>query len=203
MTALVAGVDYSSQAIDVCLIPFDPDHGDPELSDLTFRRAGIPQHTPHLRPVHAAYIMQQLLADEAGASVGWVWIEEAWGPHRNTDRALLPIYGAIMAAAWLPQDRRDVFPIKADEWRKVHGLRKQAGADKKAQSMTRAFELASDLPVNTTHHSAEAFLIAWAGRRLIWKAAAASELDGTGSRQAVTRVHLPAGVARPEGSGAA
>jgi len=193
VTALVAGVDYSTQAIDVCLIPFDPDHGDPELADLTFRRAGIPQHTPHLRPVHAAYIMQRLLEPVAGAEVQWVWIEEAWGAHRNTDRVLLPVYGAIMAASWLPQDRRDVFPITADEWRKVHQLKKQAGDAKKAQSMARAFELSSDLPVNTTHHSAEAFLIAWAGRRLIWKAAAASELDGIQTRP-VSRIHLPRGV---------
>lgn len=180
MTALVAGIDFSTQAIDACLIPFDPDHGDPELSDITFRRAGIPQHTAHLRPVHAAYIMQRLLEPVAGAEVSWVWVEEAWGPHRNTDRVLLPIYGAILAAAWLPQDRRDVSPITVDEWRKVHGLKRYAAEDRKRQSITRAFELARDLPVTLTEHAAEAYLIAWAGRRLIWKAAAAAELDAGG-----------------------
>lgn len=178
MTALVAGIDFSTQAIDAALIPFDPDHGDAELPAITFRRAGIPQHTPYLRPVHAAYITQQLLQPVAGAEVSWVWLEEAWGPHRNTDRVLLPVFGAILASSWLPQDRRDVATITVDEWRKLHGLNRTAGADRKQQSITRAFELARDLPVNLTHDAAEAYLIAWAGRRLIWKAAAAAELDG-------------------------
>ncbi len=171
MTVLCAGIDWSAEAIHVGLIPMDPDHGDPDLPSYTLRHESIPNHDRFLRPAHAAYLTNQLLTDVAGVPVLHVWLEEAYGHYRKTDRALLPIQGAITAAAWRPAGRRHVYGIRPDSWRQTLGLRLR-GKTLKDDSITAAYELEPNLPVHTSHHMAEALLIAHAGRHLLWRTAA-------------------------------
>jgi hypothetical protein len=113
--------------------------------------------------------MLDLLADvplqyDLTAEVTMVWVEEPWGFHRNADRALLPLFGAIMASV---PTRASVAGIQPQEWRRTLGLSRRLS--KQDAILNAAGRCDLRWP---TEHQAEALLIAHAGRRLCWTAAA-------------------------------
>lgn len=177
MTALIAGVDFSSEQIDVAIIPLDPDHGDPDLAAVTTRLEQIPASHGHtdLRPVHAAYLMQRLLMPVAGYDVTQVWIEEPFTRSMTTAKVLGGIFGAIKAGSWLPRGRRHVESVPVTLWRSELGI-KQRGepGEVKRASVTKVAELyRPELALALSHHACEALLIAHVARELMLKGEAA------------------------------
>lgn len=162
MAAVIAGIDWSSQAIDVVIIPADHDHGDADLPRATIRHAAIPQerHARARRPGHAAFLTVDLLADVAGYAVTTVYVEEGFTHRWNAAAALWPIQGAICAAAWRP-GRRDVTLVPPNAWRAWHDLPFRADKDVYVDA---ALAREPALPRDITDHTAEAYLIAIAGR---------------------------------------
>lgn len=160
---MIAGIDYSTKAVDVVIVPADADHGDPDLPRATIRCERIPQGTPVRRPGHAAFLTVQMLADVAGYPVTHVFIEENFTNRTNAARALWPVQGAIMAAAWRP-GWRDVALISTNSWRRHHALPFQAD---KPTYVAAALTMEPTLPRDITDHTAEAYLIAIAGRDIL------------------------------------
>lgn len=177
MTALVAGVDFNSEQIDVAIIPLDLDHGDPDLPVATFRVEKLPPNHGHtdLRPVHAAYLMQRLLAPVNGYDVTQVWVEEPFTMSMQSAKVLGGIFGAVKAGSWLPRDRRHVESISADAWRAILGMKKRGpNSDLKQASKEKAGELyGPGMILALSDHLAEALLIAHAARQEMTRGAAA------------------------------
>jgi hypothetical protein len=162
---MIAGIDWSSQALDVVIIPADADHGDADIPRATIRHAAIPQekHARARRPGHAAFQTVEQLADVAGYPVTTVYVEEGFTHRWNAAAALWPIQGAICAAAWRP-GRRDVLLVPPNTWRAWHDLPRQAS---KAVYIDAARAREPSLPHDITDHTAEAYLIALAGRAML------------------------------------
>lgn len=160
---MIAGIDYSTRAIDVVIVPADADHGDAAIPRATVRSARVPQERPSRRPGHAAFLTVELLADVAGYAVTHVWIEENFTHRGTATRALLPIQGAVMAAAFR-SGWRDVDLISANAWRRHHDLPFQGD---KATYVAAALTMEPTLPRDISDHLAEAYLIAIAGRDML------------------------------------
>jgi hypothetical protein len=160
---VIAGIDWSTKALDVVIIPADHDHGDADLPRVTVRHAAIPQETKVHRPGHAAFLTVDLLADVAGYPVTFVFVEENFTHRTNAAVAMWPIQGAICAAAWRP-GRREVALIPTNRWRKHHALPFQAD---KPTYVAAALTREPSLPRDITDHTAEAYLIAIAGRDIL------------------------------------
>lgn len=177
MTALIAGVDLSTHHIDVALIPIDPDHGDPTCPPVTWRRVAITadhRDTGH-RCYQAAAAARTALTPIAvpgtpGHTVESAWVEEPWGPYRNIDRALLPIYGSVCVGAY--RATKTVATIATIDWRPIVGLTRGATKERcqavAADWYRRTTGRVATIPA-TDHNAAEALLIALAGRTLTWR----------------------------------
>lgn len=167
---LIAGIDWSTKQIDVSLIPLDP-----STKYLLFRTAWLPKTE---RERAAGKCVERLLlpdsewegvtATDAGKlhvhPIRSVWLEEPWGPHRNTDRILLPLYGAMLSHIEQPCGT-----MSAREWRAALGVSPNS---KKEDMIAEAIRLrdAFSMPARGfTEHQAEAFLLAVVGRDLIWR----------------------------------
>lgn len=162
---IVAGIDWSSKAIDVALIPLDRGHGDAELENVALRRDAIPQIDPVYRPFHAFQITVQLLRDVAGYPIVDVFVEKPWTRSWTTAGANFPVYGAIQAAAAL--NHRRLHLIDSNTWRTL--LRLPRSLDKPI-AVQEAINREPTLVRNgspLTDHAAEAYLIALAGRIVV------------------------------------
>lgn len=165
MTMLVAGIDWSTKAIDVAIIPLDHDHGDADLPRVTLRRDALPHVDADQRPAHAAYITTILLRSVEGYDVRHVFVEEPWTRSFRAAGAMFPVYGAILAASWLPPDgRRRVSGLSATRWRQT--LKLGRALDKQSYVQD-ALRREPELPRTISDHQAEAYLIALAGRHLL------------------------------------
>lgn len=185
MTALLAGIDWSSRALHAALIPIDPDHDDPTCPPVTFRVEDLPR--PGGDPVHRIRAVQHhtrelLRSPSCGDNISWiasVWIEEAFGRYRNADRTLLPIYGAIIAGV---APHIAVSSLSAVQWRKELGLKLGATstAEAKAEAQTLVLDWLSDhtpprlvdgTPTKAfampDEHEVDALCIALAARRIL------------------------------------
>lgn len=160
---MIAGIDWSTRAIDVVILPVDHDHGDVDLPRVTIRHAAIPVDDVARRPGHAAFLTVDLLGDVAGYAVTHVFIEEGYTHRWNAAAALWPVQGAIAAASWRP-GRREAHLIAPNTWRAWHGLPHRAPKDVYVDA-ARVREPA--LPHDITDHVAEAYLIAAAGRAML------------------------------------
>lgn len=186
VTALLAGVDWSSKALHAALIPLDPDHDDETCPPVTFRSVRLPpllgDGIHRIRSVRQA--TRELLVHHPN-EVHTVWIEEAYGQHRNTDRVLLPIYGAIVASVPLYMT---VAGLRAYDWRQELGLRIGAAtsAEAKAEAHTYALDWLSDntpaslvdgVPTKAfrmpDEHEVDSLCIALAARQILHREAAA------------------------------
>lgn len=172
MTALLAGIDWSTKALHAALIPLDEDHGDPSCPPVVFRYEELPKlgadPVARIREAQAAVQVvtrSYLPTLDDRHDVVSVWVEEAWGNHRNTDRALLPIYGAIVSGI---RDRQTVAGISAREWRKELGLDlrlTKEGAVREAQDWL--WQQGPRRSYRLDEHQAEALLVALAGRQIM------------------------------------
>lgn len=185
MTALLAGIDWSSKAIHAALIPIDPDHGDPTTAPVTFRHEPLPdlQGDPTIRIRAAARSTRELLRSHwPDTLIMSAWIEEAYGRFRNSDRALLPIYGAIVAGVPVGVP---VAGIRSHDWRKELGLQIGAtsSAEAKAEAQTLVLDWLSDnTPADSDgtkafrvpdEHEVDALCVALAARQILNREAAA------------------------------
>jgi hypothetical protein len=165
---LVAGIDFSSVAIDVAIIALDPES---DANPLQIRSLPIPQRSdPTQRCITAAKATASLLSDVEGHPVSSVFIEEPWTRSWNAARALFPIYGAILASAGSPT-RRSATGITATDWRTTLGMPARASKNEAIQRardwiLTNAH---AEQAFNLSEHAAEALLIALAGRHLTWQ----------------------------------
>lgn len=179
MTALLAGIDFSTTQLDAALIPLDKDHGDPTCPPITFRRAQIPQSPDKSQRCRLRLVVLKLLSGipitdgttthVPGHDVCLTYVEEPYGRYRTSDRALLPIYGALICA---PQTHAT--GIHVQEWRRELGL---PGNLKKDHAVDAAWTWLADHWHHITprdrltagkldEHMAEALLIALAGRQI-------------------------------------
>lgn len=178
-TMLLAGIDWSSKAIHAALIPLDTDHGDPTQPPVVFRTMTLPKPTGDatLRIRAARYATRELLTPD----VATVWVEEAYGTFRTSDRVLLPIQGAIVAGV---PTGMTVALITADAWRRELGLKtgRTTSVDAKAEAESYAMDWLSDnLPRsgNTVgfrvpdEHEVDALCVALAARQILNREAAA------------------------------
>lgn len=151
---LLAGVDLSVSRLDVAIIPLDPD----QQRSAIFRHEPVPKvKDRHQRCRYIPGIIRSLLKDE-DQDVTMVWVEEPFGRYRTADRALLPIFGAVLASipAWIT-----VTGVGPLEWRRILGL--PAGLSK-APAILEAHSRCPDLEGALDEHEAEAVLVALAGR---------------------------------------
>lgn len=169
MTTLLAGLDFSSRAIDAALIPLDP--ADTSTPPVTFRRFELPVFKPgattsQYRSVErartVAFVPMLLLGSlhEGGPDVECVWVEEPFGHSQNVMREL---YGGILAS--IPTHVA-VSTITPAQWRKHHGI-----SSGKAVSKIYAWNaMATFYPECDNRfpdeHQADALLVALAGRDL-------------------------------------
>jgi hypothetical protein len=160
---IVAGIDWSSKAIDVALIPLDTNHGDAELENVTLRRDAIPQIDPLERPWHAANITVQLLRDVAGYTVSDVFVEEPWTRSWTAAGAMFPVYGAILAGGRL--GGRRIHALSSNQWRTLLNLPRRLEKASAVEDAIRREPLLARSPI--TDHAAEAYLIALAGRKVV------------------------------------
>lgn len=180
MPPLIAGIDISSRQLDACLISLDKTSSFPVGA--VFRQEQLPSlqqvgHATHARMVARA--THRLLLDVRYRGlelheVVQVVVEEAWGPSRRADRALLPTFGAVLAA--IPV-RCESFSSTTSEWRRTLGLSarlSKSDAIHEAGKWLRKHQPDSAAPDPFTEHMAEALLIARAGRKLCWDAEAAA-----------------------------
>ncbi len=175
MIALLAGIDFSSIAIDAALIPLDP--ADTSVPPVEFRRFELPAFKPktttsQYRSVERCRAVRRATADFWAASLyGYdtflsttcVWIEEPFGHSQNVMREL---YGAILAS--IPPHIA-VSTITPAQWRKHHGIDNEkhtSVAHAGAFVMTQALRGRMSGCIDIDHHMAEALLIALAGRDL-------------------------------------
>lgn len=172
MTCLV-GIDFSTRSIHGAIIPLDPTSSDIQLA--MFRTADLPRSSDvatRCRAVRLAlrdwwrYATPRL----PGWDVTSAWVEEPIGPHRGADRALLPILGAILSATPTATTAATITTL---EWRRVLDLPLRMTKDQAILAAVDAWDTngATNTPP-PTHHHAEAYLIALAGRTLCWKHAA-------------------------------
>jgi len=165
----LVGIDFSSHAIDAAIIPTDPDAG---LRPLTLRRFVFTKHADQAgRIVQAAAGARQLIGDVDGHPISSTWVEEPYTHRWPAARALLPIYGAIIAATGFPQTRRSATGITAQDWRQTLHMPARAS---KEEAIQRARDwiltfAQPELAFNLSEHAAEALLIALAGRHLTWQ----------------------------------
>jgi hypothetical protein len=159
---IVAGIDWSSKAIDVALIPLEPDHGDPTLERVTLRREAIPQIDPLERPYYAAQATAHMLQDVAGYPVVDVFVEEPWTRSWIAAAAMFPVYGAILASGRL--HRRNVHALSSNQWRALLDLPSRL---EKSSAIDDALVREPSLPRTITDHAAESYLIAVAGRLVV------------------------------------
>jgi len=151
---LLAGVDLSVSRLDVAIIPLDPD----TPRDPVFVTEHVPQATDKSQRCRQIGRIIPLMLRDYDQDVTMVWVEEPYGPYRTADRALLPVYGAVLASipAWM-----EATGITTREWRSVLGL--PLGLSK-TQAILEAHSRCPDLERTLDEHEAEAVLVALAGR---------------------------------------
>jgi hypothetical protein len=194
VTAQLAGVDFSTHAIHVAIIPLDPDHGDPETPAVIFRHEPLPSLAGNAvtRIREARRLMRRELLRPTrryeSADIDYiahVTVEEAFGRFRNADRALLPLEGAIVGGV---PDHMTADLLTPYAWRKELGLRIGAAtsAEAKAEANTYVLDWLSDnTPASSVdgvpmkafampdEHETDALCIALAARQILHREAAA------------------------------
>ena len=159
---LLLGVDFSTLAIHAAAIPLDP--AARMRPELRLFEAAIPKVQDKSQRCRA---IMALTRGFYLPEVTTVWIEEPWGPYRNADRALLPIYGALLATV---PPNIPATGIHTQDWRRALGLSPNLA---KADSIKAAQEwLVKHAPTFAgvlNEHHAEALLIAAAGRVITWR----------------------------------
>lgn len=152
----------STRAIDVAIIPLDPE---------TVVADGVPAVTLRSAPLSSGYTHEQRLRQAAQATVTLttVWIEEPWTRMWPTARALFTLDGAITTGA--SARGRAVTHLQAASWKKQLGLR-QHGKDPALNRARAELEAHGDraTAARLNHDQADALCIALAGRDLCWKA---------------------------------
>jgi hypothetical protein len=179
VTALLAGLDWSSRAIHAALIPLDTDHGDPSCPPVAFHTITLPKPCGDdtIRIRAARYATRELLTPDVHS----VWVEEAYGTFRTSDRVLLPIQGAIVAGV---PTGTTVALITADAWRRELGLKtgRTTSADAKAAAESYIMDWLSDhTPAGggivgfrvPSEHEVDALCVALAARQILNREAAA------------------------------
>jgi hypothetical protein len=158
---VIAGIDYSTRAVDVVLLDEDTDAATWHRFELkgadAFDRA---------RDVHRAFNFTSEIWDEIIA----IGIEEpqATGPRRANIGALFRVQGAILAN--LPWNRL-VQPLYPTQWRKTVGLPGNASKDEVKMWVTALWDNALDR-YDWPQDACDAYCIALATRTLIQKVAA-------------------------------
>lgn len=121
--AFVLGVDISTTRLDMAAVPCLPYVTiEPEVVRLDIPASRVRDDAA--RCVRLGRRLRHAL--ESAPYVVAVAIENPIGPHRNTDRALLPILGALTMAA----DPAAVCWYQAQEWRRILGAVGKAGVSK-------------------------------------------------------------------------
>jgi hypothetical protein len=169
---LIAGIDFSTKQITAAIIPLDPT----VTPHVTFTHLDLPRTrdtTQRLRGLRRGMALTFWTVELAGRAqdVTSVWVEEPWGPHRNVDRSLLPLYGGILASV---PTTITATGITTRDWRTTLGLR-LSGSEKKLAAIAHAnlylHQQAgwdTNESADVTEHECEALCIALAGRTITW-----------------------------------
>ena len=163
---MIAGVDYSTTAIDVILLDEDTNHATHHRRRLD---TGPGNAQDRLRRVRDAMPSRGAWRDSGVTVIG---IEEpfAYGTMKSLP-AMLMVLGAIIAT--LPPEL-PLALLRADDWRKACGLRIRGQRDElKREAIRFATSRWSNPPLRVDDNIADAFGVAWAARELERKAAAA------------------------------
>lgn len=161
MTVL-AGVDFSTKAIHVAFVPLDPDVDvRPMLAVRELPKTRDPAERVRAARRTLRFLLRCVETMPWGLDVTSLWVEEPIGQYRNADRALLPLYGALLTC------HTAATGITAQDWRHALGIAPRAS---KADLIAHAHRLAAGtLPAAIDDHCAESYLVAIAGRKLIWE----------------------------------
>lgn len=174
LSGLAAGVDFSSEAIDVALVPIQ------RVSwievGVVFRRREFPKlastkkvkidarHRTVTRTRLVQEFMDELLEPCWNEPVVNVFVEEPRGNGKHaSDTILNQLLGAILAV--IPaRIERDIYHPAT--WRTARGIVTRPAELAKAQAMDKASEWCRQQSVAgpSSHHAAEALLIALTGR---------------------------------------
>ena len=160
-TRYVVGIDLSTTRLDLVAVPLAP----APITSAGVVRLDIPPErgpaNPCARCIRLGVTLAESLATP-GPPIDTVAIEEPFGPHRNTDRALLPILGALsMACHPLP-----VAWYAPDAWRRILGARGRHGQSKAGgHEAVRAHAPAAAEGLD--EHALDALGVALAHRRII------------------------------------
>lgn len=151
---MLAGIDFSTRAIHAALIPLEHGNGEPHVA---FRHIAIPKSpNPLDRYYQARLAMRTLCQDEKGYPIHLVVVEQPMG--RFGVRPLWGMFGAIVASV---PGIAAVTALDPQTWRRELGLPPRMT---KEQAIAEAAMLLGLGGLD--EHSAEALLIALAGRQI-------------------------------------
>jgi Holliday junction resolvasome RuvABC endonuclease subunit len=146
----VAGIDFSTKAIDVVLLNDDTDHATWHRYTITHKQG--------------AFYAARQVNDAMPTSSFWdqVWlaaIEDPYSNSRGTAKALGMIRGAVLAS--IPT-RLPILPTAPQEWKRVFcGNPSASKTDVKDAAIRRGFD-----PADAAQDAYDAYGIAWAIRKL-------------------------------------
>jgi hypothetical protein len=181
VTALVAGIDFSSKAIHASIIPLDEDTPlivATRVGELPAWPSG--KTTPEFRSVERARAVRHAVAhvladvwgdDEPGGELHYIAhaaVEIPFG-HKTRSTVLWELYGAILATI-PPRVEREA--ITTHEWRRIVAPIKLRMASEEWKAWAVNYAHACTGWALSEHH-AEAYLIARAARARMWNATAA------------------------------
>jgi hypothetical protein len=162
-----AGIDYSSEAIDVVRLELDSDEArwDRILLDTTGRLNALDR---------ARLVRDRMPARSAWADDGVVTIalEDPRGPTFKGSIPLARMQGAILTCLPHPGWKPPVLPLTTQEWKMACGLGGNCKKELVREWVLRRWSL-TNLPDRYTQDALDAYAIAWAARSLCEKAAAA------------------------------
>lgn len=161
---MIAGVDYDTTRLAVCLLEWDDADGDPWFRTLEYRPKKVDAFQA---TILACARLQDLLKDKAprrttmiAQAVDVWWVEHAFG-RGPTDFKLGRVQGAIVAALSSQVGNLTVNEVGPSEWKKGVGLPGNA-AKPVYQPVLRACVPGDDV---VTEHEIDAYGIAKFGRR--------------------------------------
>lgn len=159
-----AGIDYSSEAIDVVRLELDSDEAQ---HDRILLAHGPMDAIDRARRVRDRMPVRSAWADDGVVTIA---LEDPKGPTFKGSIPIARVQGAILACLPAPGSDPVVLLLGTQEWKMACGL---GGNCKK--TVVREWALATwpNLPERYTQDALDAYAIAWAARSICEKAAAA------------------------------
>jgi hypothetical protein len=161
-----AGIDYSSEAIDVVRLELDTDEA--VWTRLLLDSTGQLGALERARRVRTVMPARGAWADDGVVTIA---LEDPRGPTFKGSIPLARVQGALLACLPAPGQDPDALVLTTQEWKMACGL---GGNAKKPVVREWALKTWPNLPDRYTQDALDAYAIAWAARSICERAAHAA-----------------------------